>query len=210
MIGKTGNNCRGDVRPSFYIYIWVGSGRAMPQGMWTKCRSFRFVPRVFQAMLEIALHLLLLGNHQGVEVPMNISTEGKIHLFFHLWNFVSSLRLRAVPWRTWLVCKDKLRRWTPRKSHASVTSACQCSQQTCPVTFPLTGDIPGQAELSLQVLLPTTRPRYPVHTFRTSSHKRSLQRWEYVLQFPTTKPVKIYILTKLSFIWRSVYQFGNI
>lgn len=119
MTGKTGSNCRGDVRPSFYIYIWVGSGKTMPQGMWTKCRSFRFIPRVFQAMLEIeALQLLLLGNIKGVEVPMNITLEGKIQLFFHQWNFCSSLRPSAVPWRTGLMCKDKLRRWTLRKSHA--------------------------------------------------------------------------------------------
>lgn len=104
MTGKTGNNCRGDVRPSFYIYIWVGSGKATPQGMWTKRRSFKFIPRVFQAMLEIeTLQLLLLGNHEGVEVPMNIALEGKIHLFFHLSNFFSSSALSTMPWRTWLV-----------------------------------------------------------------------------------------------------------
>lgn len=146
MIGKTGNDCRGDVRPSFYIYIWVGSGKATPRGMWTKCRSFRFISRVFQAMLEIeTLQLLLLGNHEGVEVPMNIALEGKIHLFSHLSNFFSSLRLSAVPWRTWLMCKDKLRRWTLRKSHALVTSAWQCIwslSRTCPVTFCLTGELP--------------------------------------------------------------------
>lgn len=126
MTGKTGNNCRGDVRPSFYIYIWVGSGKATPQGMWTKRRSFKFIPRVFQAMLEIeTLQLLLLGNHEGVEVPMNIALEGKIHLFFHLSNFFSSSALSTMPWRTWLMCKDKLTRWTLRKSHALLTSACQ-------------------------------------------------------------------------------------
>lgn len=146
MTGKTGNNCRGDVRPSFYIYIWVGSGKATPQGMWTKRRSFKFIPRVFQAMLEIeTLQLLLLGNHEGVEVPMNIALEGKIHLFFHLSNFFSSSALSTMPWRTWLMCKDKLTRWTLRKSHALLTSACQSTwslSKTRPVTFSLTGELP--------------------------------------------------------------------
>lgn len=213
MIGKTGNNCRGNVRPSFYIYIWVGSGKATPQGMWTKCRSFRFIPRVFQAMLEIeALQLLLLENHEGVEVPMNIALEGKIHIFFHLWNIFSSLRLSAVPWRTWLVCKDKLRRWTPRKSHALATSACQCTwslSKHALLPSILLGSSPGWVELPVQALLPTTRPTLSVPTFLTSSHKRILKRWEFSLHFPTTKPAKIYILTKFSFIWRSVYYFAN-
>lgn len=146
MTGKTGNNCRGDVRPSFYIYIWVGSGKATPQGMWTKRRSFKFIPRVFQAMLEIeTLQLLLLGNHEGVEVPMNIALEGKIHLFFHLSNFFSSSALSTMPLRTWLMCKDRLTRWTLRKSHALLTSACQSTwslSKTRPVTFSLTGELP--------------------------------------------------------------------
>lgn len=140
MIGKTGNNCGGDVRLSFYIYIWVGSGKATPQGMWTKCRSFRFIPSVSSNAGNRSSTVATTENHKGVEVPMNI-----INLFFHLWNFFSSLRLSAVPWRTWLVCKDKLRRWSLSKSHALITSACQCTWSLSkhePVTFHLPGEHP--------------------------------------------------------------------
>lgn len=56
------------------------------------------------------------------------------------------------------------------------------------------GSTPGAAEHSLQALLPAARPRYPVCTFLTSSHKRSLKRWEFALHFSTTKKMKICIL----------------
>lgn len=87
---------RGDVRPSFIdIYISIGSGKVMPQGMWRKHISFRFIPRAFQARLEIeTIQLLPLRNHEGVEVPMNTGLERKTRLFFStIQTSFSSLRL---------------------------------------------------------------------------------------------------------------------